>query len=208
MNRTTDDDRLAQRAAHFRRLVLDVTYGPGGMIVAFPRFDTRRPFQEGDEFADGYRHVAEIIDGAWNEYGSRLTVAEFLYGENTLWATGWLLWSQLLRHRVTGEPEAAATARKCFRDLNYLFRLCGALEPGVLGKPHGGRGGVTTSFDQSANPVLFYALFARSWRRRRSAPWPRRTWRPTATTSCGATGSSTCSASSTGSSSQCRRSAS
>ena len=52
------------------------------------------------------------------------------------------------------------TARKCFRDLSYLFRLCGEREPGVLAKPHGGRGGVTTSFDQSACPVIFYTMYA------------------------------------------------
>ena len=51
-----------------------------------------------------------------------------------------------------GSPEARETARKCFQDLNYLFKLCGELEPGLLGKPHGGRAGPNTSFDQSACP--------------------------------------------------------
>jgi hypothetical protein len=65
----------------------------------------------------------------------RPTVAEYQYDEGTLWATGWFLWSQMLRYRVTHEPEALETARKCFRDLKHIFRLCHEIEPGLLGKP-------------------------------------------------------------------------
>jgi len=54
-------------------------------------------------------------------------------------------------------------ARKCFRDLNHIFDLSRTIKPGLLGKPHGGRAGGTTSFDQSANPVLLYAQFARDY---------------------------------------------
>ena len=90
-------------------------------------------------------------------------MAEWYYGENTLWATGWLLWSQMIRYRVTGDAEAMTIARKCFRDLNHVFDLCRSIEPGLLGKPHGGRAGPTTSFDQSANPVLLYVQFAREY---------------------------------------------
>ena len=71
------------------------------------------------------------------------------------------MWSQMIRYRVTGEAEALSIARKCFRDLNHIFDLCRAIEPGLLGKPHSGRAGPTTSFDQSANPVLLYVQFAR-----------------------------------------------
>ena len=87
-------------------------------------------------------------------------MSEWYYGENTLWATGWLLWSQILRYRATGEAEALATARKCFRDLSHCFRLSSSIEPGLLGKPHGGCAGPTTSFDQAASPVVFYATYA------------------------------------------------
>src|SRR5207247_1579100 len=79
--------------------------------------------------------------------------SECNYDENTLWATGWLLLSQMILYRVTGDAEAMTIARKCFRDLNHVFDLCRSIEPGLLGKPHGGRAGPTTSFDQSANPV-------------------------------------------------------
>ena len=67
----------------------------------------------------------------------------------------------MIRYRVTGEAEALAIARKCFRDLNHVFDLSRTIEPGLLGKPHGGRAGGTTSFDQSANPILVYVDFAR-----------------------------------------------
>ena len=154
-----ESDILAERAALYHDEIMDIACGPGGILIAFPRFDTRKPFREGESYP-GLWNVEETIEGAWSAYGPKPTAAEFLYGENTLWATGWFLWSQILRHRASQEPEARETARKCFRDLNYLFKLCGELEPGLLGKPHGGRAGPNTSFDQSACPVAFYAAYA------------------------------------------------
>lgn len=148
---------LATRAALFHKQILDVANGPGGMLVAFNYFDTRKPLQEG---APLHWYLTNVLDGVWGGNTPKPTVAEWYYGENTLWATGSFLWSQMLRYRVTGEAEALATARKCFRDLSNYFRLSRELEPGVLGKPHGGRGGVTMSYDQSANPILFYVAFA------------------------------------------------
>ena len=148
---------LAERAALYHKMVLDVAYGPGGMIASFVRYDTRRPFQEGEEL-QGY--LTNHLDGVWGGNTPKPTLTEWFYGENTLWATGWLLWSQILRYRATQEPEAFETARKCFRDLSHIFRLCREIEPGLLGKPHAGRAGDTTSFDQAANPVLFYAIYA------------------------------------------------
>src|SRR5207253_2583770 len=129
---------LAERAALFRKLILDVAMGPGGMIVAFMPFDTRRPFQEGEPM---HWFLTKNLEEAWGPFTPRPTPAEWYYGENTLWATGMFLFSQILRYRVTKEPEALETARKCFRDLSYIFRLCRVLEPGLLGKPHGGRAG-------------------------------------------------------------------
>lgn len=152
-----DAEILAERAAHFREMILDVAYGPGGMIVAFCHFDTRRPFQEGEEL---HWYLSNILDGVWGGNSPKPTTAEWFYGENTLWASGMFLWSQILRYRATKEAEALATARKCFRDLNNIFRLCGQIEPGLLGKPHGGRAGPTTSYDQAAIPVLPYVWFA------------------------------------------------
>lgn len=148
---------LAQRAEHYQQLILDVSSGPGGMIVSFPRFDTRRPFQEGEE---AHWYLEKHLDGVWGGMSLKPTMAEWLYGENTLWATGMFLWSQILRYRATQAPKALETARKCFRDLNNIFRLSREIEPGLLGKPHGGRGGPTTSYDQSASPVLFYVAYA------------------------------------------------
>jgi hypothetical protein len=148
---------LADRAARYRRLILDVAKGPGGMIVAFVSFDTRAPLQEGAEHP---RCLVQDLEDAWGEFTPQPTAAEWYYGENTLWATGWLLWSQILRYRVTKEIEALETARKCFRDLSNVFRLCRQIEPGLLGKPHGGRAGPTTSYDQAANPVIFYTMYA------------------------------------------------
>jgi hypothetical protein len=151
---------LAQRAAAFHDQILDVATGPGGMIVAFTSFDTRKPLQEG---APLHWYLANVLDGVWGGNSPKPTVAEWYYGENTLWATGTLLWSQMLRYRATGDAAALVTARKCFHDLNHYFRLSHALEPGVLGKPHGGRGGVTMSYDQSANPILHYVTFAQEF---------------------------------------------
>jgi hypothetical protein len=127
------------------------------MIISFPLFDPRRPLQEGEP---AHWYLVGELETIWGGMSPRPTVAESQYGENTLWATGWFLWSQMLRYRVTHEPEALETARKCFRDLNHIFRLCHEIEPGLLGKPHGGRAGPTTSYDQSACPVLFYVKYA------------------------------------------------
>jgi hypothetical protein len=149
---------LADRAARFHDLILDLANGPGGMLISFVSFDTRRAFQEGE---DHHWYLVKNLEEAWGPDSPRPTVAEWYYGENTLWATGWFLWSQILRYRATQEPAALATARKCFRDLSNIFRLCRAIEPGLIGKPHGGRAGPTTSYDQSASPVLFYAAYAR-----------------------------------------------
>jgi hypothetical protein len=152
-----NDELLAERAASFHRQILDVAKGPGGMIISFTHFDSRSPFQEGDDL---HWYLANVLDGVWGGNAPKPTVAEWYYGENTLWTTGHFLWSQILRYRVTREQEALETARKCFRDLTNIFRLSRQIEPGVLGKPHGGRAGVTTSFDQSANPILFYVAYA------------------------------------------------
>jgi len=150
---------LAERAEDFLKQIFEVARGPGGLIISHSRFDTRRPLQEGEEIP----YLNQVLDSVWGPETPKPTVAEWYYGENTLWATGWLMWSQMIRYRVTGEGEALNIARKCFRDLNHIFDLCRAIEPGLLGKPHGGRAGPTTSFDQSANPVLLYVQFAREY---------------------------------------------
>jgi hypothetical protein len=157
-----DDTALAERASHYHQLVLDVAYGPGGMIHDFPLFDTRRPFQEGESVTDmlGSDWTSWAYGHAWPEDAWYPTVAEMWYGENTLWVTGFFLSSQLIRHRVTGDEEAARSARKCYLDLNHYFDLSAESGPGLLAKPHGGRPGRTWSFDQSACPVVFYAEYA------------------------------------------------
>jgi hypothetical protein len=152
------DQLLSDRAADYLRQILEVARGPGGLIISHSRFDTRRPLQEREELPP---LLHQALDSVWGKDTPKPTVADWYYGENTLWATGWLLWSQMARYRVTREPEALRIARKCFCDLNHVFDLCRPIEPGLLGKPHGGRGGATTSFDQSANPVLLYVQFAR-----------------------------------------------
>jgi len=152
----SDADILAERAARYHELILDVARGPGGMIISFSDLDTHKPRQETDTDS---RIWGEQFLPAWKD-SLRPTAAEVDYGENTLWATGWFLWSQILCYRATQEEEALETARKCFRDLNNIFRLCRQFEPGLLGKPHGGRAGPGTSFDQSACPVLFYVIYA------------------------------------------------
>ena len=151
---------LAERAKDYLRQVLEVARGPGGLIISHSRFDTRRPLQEGEEL---HPYLHQVLDSVWGPEAPKPTVAEWYYGENTAWATGWLLWSQMIRYRVTGDAEAMEVARKCFRDLNHIFDLSRTIEPGLLGKPHGGRAGGTTSFDQSANPILLYAQFAREY---------------------------------------------
>jgi hypothetical protein len=153
-----DAEALAGRAAHFQELVLDVAYGPGGMIVDFPLYDSRRPLQEGEALDDLMLACAYGAD--WGPLAPRPTPAEMWYGENTLWVTGLFLWSQILRFRATADDDARRLARKCFLDLNHFFRLSGELEHGLLGKPHGGRAGGTWSYDQSAIPVIFYARYA------------------------------------------------
>lgn len=147
---------LAARAKRCLEMLLEMAQGPGGMIVSIVPFDRRRAFQEGQEF---HWWLAEPHEKFWGHATPMPTLAEWLYGENTLFATGMLLWSQLERHAATGEAEAIDVARKCFRDLCNIFRLGGELEPGVLGKPHGGRAGATTSFDQAANPILPFVRF-------------------------------------------------
>jgi hypothetical protein len=130
------------------------------MIISHTDFDTRRPLQEGAEL---HPALHQVLDSVWGPAAPRPTIAEWYYGENTPWATGWLLWSQMIRHRCTKSPEAMQISRKCFRDLNHLFDLSATIEPGLLGKPHGGRAGGTTSFDQSGNPILLYCEFAREF---------------------------------------------
>lgn len=154
-------DALELRAASCLRQVMELARGPGGLLISHVRFDTRLPLQEGEEYPP---ILKQVLDSVWGPASPRPTVAEWYYGENTCWATGWLMWSQMARYRVTGDAEALTVARKCFRDLNHLFDICGTtFEPGLLGKPHGGRAGNTTSFDQSAIPVLPYCQFAREF---------------------------------------------
>ena len=150
---------LADRAQNYLRQILDVSRGPGGLIISHVRFDTRLPLQEGEDPGP----LRQVLDSVWGPATPKPTVAEWYYGENTVWATGWLLWSQMIRYRVTSDEEALHLCRKCFRDLNHLFDMSRTIEPGLLGKPHGGRPGATTSFDQSANPILLYCEFAREF---------------------------------------------
>src|SRR5438445_6249475 len=149
---------LAERAEDYLGQIFEVARGPRGLIISHSRFDTRQPLQEGEDL---HPFLHQDLDSNWGKDAPKPTLADWYYGEDTLWATGWLLWSQMIRYRVTREAEAQRIARKCFQDLNHVFDLCRPIEPGLLGKPHGGRGGPTTSFDQAANPVLLYAEFAR-----------------------------------------------
>lgn len=151
---------MAERAVDYLKQIEEVSRGPGGLIISHSRFDTRRPLQEGDDL---HPYMHQVLDSVWGPASPKPTVADWYYGENTAWASGWLMWSQMIRYRVTGEAEALAVARKCFRDLNHLFDFGRTIEPGLLGKPHGGRPGPTTSYDQSANPVLLYGQFARDF---------------------------------------------
>jgi hypothetical protein len=160
VNNKAISELLAERAVRCRNMVLDLAYGPGGMLAAFVRNDTRRPFQDGEPMT---AYLSTILQAAWGDSAFKPKVTDWLYGENTLWATGLMLWSQILRYRVTHEAEALATARKCFQDLNHIFSLSRTLEPGLLGKPHGGRPGNTTSYDQSACPVVMYVMFAKEF---------------------------------------------
>ncbi len=152
----TVSETLGHRAQLFQDLLMEVATGPNGIFVSWPRFDTRRPFQH----EEAHAYVQQLIDDHWGPINRKPTAAEWLYGENTLWVEGWFLWSQMLRYEATGESEARVSARKCFRDLTYLFELSGEIEPGALGKPHGGRPSNQTVHDQSACPVMFYARFA------------------------------------------------
>jgi len=152
----SDSRTMAERAELCQAQVMEVARGPGGLIISHPRFDTRLPLQEGDVPAS----LNRVLDAVWGKDSPKPTVAEWYYGENTLWATGWMLRGQMARYRVTQDQKALALARKCFQDLNHIFDLSRTIEPGLLGKPHGGRGGATTSFDQAAIPVLPYAQFA------------------------------------------------
>lgn len=152
-----DHDELHRRAKDYLRQVLDVAMGPSGLLISHVWFDTRKPVQAGEPDPAFFK---QVIDSVWGPDTPRPTVSDWLYGENTLWATGFLLWSQLIRYRVSGEQEALDVARKCFRDIAHVFEMSRSLEPGVLGKPHGGRPGVTMSFDQSGNPIVFYLWFA------------------------------------------------
>lgn len=154
-----DTELFAARSANYLRQVLDVARGPGGLLISHSDFDTRRPLQEGDIPPE----LHQVLDSVWGKASPKPTVAEWYYGENTAWATGSLLWSQMIRHRVTKESEALRIARKCFQDLNHIFDLSRPFSAGLLAKPHGGRGGDTTSFDQSANPILHYVNFAREF---------------------------------------------
>lgn len=151
---------LAERAEDYLQQILEVARGPGGLIIGHTQFDTRRPLQEGEPL---HPNLYQVLDSVWGPATPKPTVPEWYYGENTLWATGWLLWSQMARHRVTGDAEALAVARKCFRDINHVFDFGRPTDPGLLAKPHGGRAGQTTSFDQSGNPVLLYVQFAREY---------------------------------------------
>ena len=78
-----ESDVLAERAARYHDEIMDIACGPGGILIAFPRFDTRKPFREGETYP-GLWNVEETIEGAWSAYGPKPTAAEFLYGENTL----------------------------------------------------------------------------------------------------------------------------
>ena len=95
---------LAARAAGFLDQVLAAGMGPGGMLIDFLVFDTRRPFQEGE---DQHWYLDQGLAAVWGPAAPRPTQAEMHYGENTLWVTGWLLWSQILRYRATQEPGGA-----------------------------------------------------------------------------------------------------
>src|SRR5688500_7324627 len=106
-----------QRAATYLKQVLDVACGPGALIISHSRFDTRKPFQEGDDYTGAYWRQA--LDDCWGPTFPKPSLVDWWYGENTLWVTGQLLWSQIIRYRLTKEPEALDVGRKCFRDLNH-----------------------------------------------------------------------------------------
>src|SRR5438445_4397343 len=94
---------LAERAEDYLGQIFEVARGPGGLIISHSRFDTRLPLQESDDLPAS---LHQVLDSAWGKDAVKPTIAEWYYGENTLWATGWLLWSQMIRFRVTKDPVA------------------------------------------------------------------------------------------------------
>src|SRR5688572_8449727 len=100
--RKADFVLLAERAVRYRQLILDVACGPGGMIISLLPYSTHKPFQESDEI---HWWLRNNLEENWGPFTPRPTVAEWYYGENTLAATGLLLWSQILRYQATHEQE-------------------------------------------------------------------------------------------------------
>ena len=159
---TSNSRLLAARAQRFYQIVMDqCAIGPDGMIVSALKYDTRRPFRNGDVPSfDEPDAWPEHVHGQW--VGQLPAPHAWLYGENTLWATGLFLLSQLIRFRVTADADAANAAEKCFLDISRYFEMSKALEPGVLGKPHGGKTSTWMSYDQTAIPLLPYCWYARN----------------------------------------------
>jgi hypothetical protein len=80
----TDSQLLADRAQDYLRQILQVANGPGGLLISHVRFDTRRPFQEGQPLSP---YMTQVIDSVWGGVSPKPTFADWYYGENTLWAT-------------------------------------------------------------------------------------------------------------------------
>jgi len=75
--------------------------------------------------------------------------------ENSPWVAGLFLWSQCLRHRVTGDDQALVYAARAFRSLDLTFALTEAQGVrGFLSKPYDWTASVETSPDQYVAAML------------------------------------------------------
>lgn len=122
----------------------NVAFGPTGIHYSMLRYDGDeiRPFQP-DDFTDKSSISPSV---------GRLELdspADYLHGENSIYASGQHLHAETLRYQVTQSPHALREARRCFRSLQLIYQMgVDQGNPGWMGKPYGFRPSVQTSGDQ------------------------------------------------------------
>jgi hypothetical protein len=139
---------LARKVQALQDFLGERFFAPNGIMYAMWYFtdDVLRPFTRADFEHPGcsYPQTKEGItpEGHGNN-------------ENSSWTSGLFLFSQCLRYRVTGEPQALEYAAKAFRSLDLIFQLAEAAgQPGYLCKPYDGKLSAETSFDQYTCAML------------------------------------------------------
>lgn len=148
---------LATAAAGFQAFVTQHMMDGDGLCRSCLHEDTFKPWTKEQLKTLDHRMLAD-----WFQNSPDLSAC--LAYENALMATGEFTLSQIVRHRVTGEPAAREMAQRCVRAILAVIEQGRHYMPGYLPKPFGGLAKARDSHEMSIDQYTKAIAALHEWR--------------------------------------------